>query len=555
MPIAQANELANELARGEMARGEMARGEMARGEMARGEMARSRSGSATQLQVYEHDPHLDDESLQRVANLIQANLCPMVAVEELGKHAWAGRPLHQADSLICEVSGVTHLFDGEAGLLDAAEKLFASVSLVARMSIAPTVGAAWAMAHYARPIQTIVPVDDVVAAVSRLSIKALRILPQTVATLDRLGVQSMAQLLSLPRSGLATRLGQPLVQRIEQLLGEVDEPCNAHRAVAEHTQSLELEYPTTDQRILADRIERLTEKIKDGLAASHRGALRMACYLTLSDHPPLILEIGMFAPTADREQLIGLLVGRLESCRLKSDVKQITLSVTLSDRLQSAQPSLFQSDSLFRLGNGVGSPSAAGGSSLPRLINSLSGRLGRDAVQQVLPTENPLPEKAFRLAPLTGQAKRKRKSTGKSTSKNTSPSKQASRHFRGHSVSLIHPMRSDALRRPLTLLDSPMPLTAVGVSSVSSLPAGFHLGGRLHRVVRFWGPERIETGWWNGPSIRRDYYRVEMDSGGWWWIYRRLGKTIATADARRSAAPHPSCVRTVVAWMLHGRFS
>jgi protein ImuB len=508
-------------------------------------------GDNTQPRVHEHDPYLDQQALQRVADQLQANLCPMVAVEELEKHTWAGRPLHQADSLLCEISGVSHLYDGEVGLLKTARDLLSGMGLVARMSIASNVGAAWAMAHYAKPIETIITTAQTKAAVSRLSIKSLRISPQSVATLEKLGVHSVAQLLSLPRSGLATRLGRPLVQRIEQLLGEIDEPCNAHRVVADHTQSLELEYPTTDQRILADRIERLTDKIRDGLAASHRGALRMTCYLTLSDHPPLILEIGMFAPTADREQLVCLLVGRLESCRLKSSVKKITLSVTLSDRLQTAQPSLFSSGSV------ADSSSVANHSSLPRLINSLSGRLGRDAVLQVLPSDDPLPEKAFRLSPLTGQQKQQRKRTRKSASKNSS------RHFRSNPVSSIHPSREDALRRPLTLLASPLPLTAVGPlpltalgpASSSSLPAGFHLGGRLHRVVRFWGPERIETGWWNGPSIRRDYYRVEMDSGGWWWVYRLLGKTPPNPQSLSPADNHQASVRTVVNWMLHGRFS
>ena len=539
MPIAQANELANELAN------------QLASKFANGK-------PSTKPQLYEHDPYLDQQSLQHVANQIQARLCPMVAIESLGKHAWAGRSLHQADSLLCEISGVSHLYGGETGLLKTARDLLAELGLVARMSIAPGVGAAWAMAHYARDIETIIrddeTLDETLTAVRRLSVKSLRISPQTVATLERLGVHSVAQLLSLPRSGLATRLGRDLVQRIQQLLGEIDEPCNAHRAVADHTASLELEYPTTDQRILADRIGRLTGKIKDGLVASHRGALRMACYLILSDHPPLIFEIGLFAPTADHEQLLGLLVGRLESCRLKSTVKQITLSVTLSDRLQTAQPSLFQ------LSEDADSSSLSGGSSLPRLINSLSSRLGRDAVLQVLPSDDPLPEKAFRLSPLTGQVLHRQPSRRRKSHHRSSTTKFAAAKFtprrplddhRGLSVPTFHPSRSDALRRPLTLLDNPMPLTAIGMSPSSSLPAGFRLGGRLHRVIRSWGPERIETGWWNGPSIRRDYYRVELDSGGWWWVYRRLQKRSPTVVTNT----HAAVTRTVVAWMLHGRFS
>jgi protein ImuB len=41
-------------------------------------------------------------------------------------------------------------------------------------------------------------------------------------------------------------------------------------------------------------------------------------------------------------------------------------------------------------------------------------------------------------------------------------------------------------------------------------------------VARHWGPERIETGWWRGPSVRRDYYRIETDEGRRFWLFREL---------------------------------
>ena len=58
--------------------------------------------------------------------------------------------------------------------------------------------------------------------------------------------------------------------------------------------------------------------------------------------------------------------------------------------------------------------------------------------------------------------------------------------------------------------------------SPTVLPSAFTLQQRPHRVTRYWGPERIETGWWRGRSVRRDYYRVETDRGHWFWIFRQL---------------------------------
>ena len=49
------------------------------------------------------------------------------------------------------------------------------------------------------------------------------------------------------------------------------------------------------------------------------------------------------------------------------------------------------------------------------------------------------------------------------------------------------------------------------------------------------GPERIESGWWDGGDVRRDYYVVRLDSGQRAWAFH------ATGDDG--------------GWMLHGWFA
>jgi len=70
----------------------------------------------------------------------------------------------------------------------------------------------------------------------------------------------------------------------------------------------------------------------------------------------------------------------------------------------------------------------------------------------------------------------------------------------------------------------PLPLDAAAGRAVSpdGPPALFRLGDRVHRVVQSHGPERIETAWWRGPTVRRDYYIVETESGERFWLFRRL---------------------------------
>ncbi len=41
-------------------------------------------------------------------------------------------------------------------------------------------------------------------------------------------------------------------------------------------------------------------------------------------------------------------------------------------------------------------------------------------------------------------------------------------------------------------------------------------------VAAAWGPERIESGWWQAGSVCRDYYRVETVTGQWLWVFRQF---------------------------------
>lgn len=493
---------------------------------------------------------MDQQALCGVADTIQKHISPLVAIESLDHKPWAGQTLHQADSLLCDITGATHLFGCESDLLNAAQNQLAHLGLVARIAIADSVGAAWALAHYGVGQNTIAQAhtrnylnlrDNKKRSVESLPVESLRISPQTVATLSRLGVESIDQLLRLPRAGLATRLGQPLVHRMAQLLGETDEPLAVHRAAAEDTQWLDLEYPTSDQKILADRITKLTEKVRTGLATRQRGALRIACRLDLAVLPPQTFELGLFAPTLDRKQLVRLMVSSLESRRLPDLVKRITLSVTLSGPMQTSQVSLF-SDASFQntAKSKTINASVLNKPSLSHFINSLSGRLGREAVLGVSLSDDPLPENAYQLSPLTGRRNNR-------TKPKAAPKTGDQNHRSG---STFCPSANDAMRRPLTLLANPLPLSIVSDpitadsphdafrSPPQTIPARFRLGGKVYCVVRHWGPERIETGWWQSDCVRRDYFRIETDDGQWWWIYRTLGK-----QQRRHR------------WMLHGRFS
>ncbi|MCA9073067.1 MAG: DNA polymerase Y family protein, partial [Planctomycetaceae bacterium] len=131
---------------------------------------------------------------------------------------------------------------------------------------------------------------------------------------------------------------------------------------------------------------------------------------------------------------------------------------------------------------------------LSALINRLVNRLGEEAVVQAVPGHDPIPEQAVEFHPIT----------------DGSPAKSAGSE-----------RRLMLLDRPLCLLPRPQPIDVV-----SAIPDGppceVFLEGRRFSIVRSFGPERIESGWWRGASTRRDYYHIILESGARFWVFRQL---------------------------------
>ena len=175
---------------------------------------------------------------------------------------------------------------------------------------------------------------------------------------------------------------------------------------------------------------------------------------------------------------------------------------------------------------------------LAALVERLGSRLGSRAVVGVRLRPEAQPELSWHYDPLVGGQRRKRTGTAHHhTSRLTNsvpggadiPVCRVKSEKRGRQECLPHhsekdrpsKLPSELPPRPLRLLPRPLPAAVTSIAP-DGPPLRFQLDGCEHAVAQSWGPERIETGWWRGRPMGRDYFRVETAAGSRFWLFRRL---------------------------------
>ena len=455
----------------------------------------------------EHDADEDLRALKALAVDCQ-RFSPLVGLEsdrqftmKSARHARATEP--EQNSLLLDISGCAHLFGGESQLAESLEALLASRGYVVEIGFGNTIGEAWAMAHYGTGI-TDTPKSSM-TDLGTLPIEALRIPSNVAAALREFGVKQIHQLQALPRKSLPSRFGKEVLQRLDQAFGRMTEVIVPERSNSPIHVEWIFEYPTSHRETIDTVIQRLLQSLTDQLVPRCEGVLQLDCRLYCSPSEvesqpaPLVVSVGVVEPTQSADLLYELLDLHLEAGLIRvgdrtgAKITSISVSTIVTIPISIQQQQLFETDR-----------SRDESGELTRLLNRLSNRLGKESVLRPRLLPDAQPELAFQHMPLVSGSSNR---TGSTAASNTPPGS-----------------------RPLRLMPEPERIE-VGLSD-SGVPQ--QLGARRPNwrgqsqqtvgdtIVRAWGPERIETGWWRGQHVRRDYYRVEITSGEQYWIFRDL---------------------------------
>jgi protein ImuB len=497
-------------------------------------------------EVEPDDPAADRESLQRLARWSR-RFSPTVGLEE----AADGAP----ECLHLDVTGTAGFFGGEESLVRTAVWTLAARGVHARAAIADTPAAAWAAAHHtdavaqrlhqAAPLVVrravegsshgvrlasrrhrrwaVVPRGEAPTLLADLPVAALRIDEATAAAVAEVGIDTIGGVLAIPARSLASRFPPLLCRRLGEFRGTVAEPIAPPGGDALPQESHAFDFPVRtadlDEQQLLTLIEGLIGRCVGPLAARGEGVLALQLRLEQAVRvaaAPTVIDVGLFQPTASLQHLVELVRLRLTRQRLPAEIDGVAVEVIAAGAVSCRQRLLF--------GGGVGGlESSDADAEVATLLDRLAGRLGRGAVCEPQLVGDAQPEHAWIAAPPNGRPPPARSPQPVPRDGGRSPRDRVSRSgARGYAV----PRPMPAGRRPIWMPPKPVPLDGLEGDVTAIAPEGppvrFRLGDVLHRVVQAHGPERIETAWWRGPTVRRDYYIVETDSGERFWLFRRL---------------------------------
>ncbi len=395
-----------------------------------------------------------------------------------------------------DAAGSAHLHGGEAAMLADLRARLLRAGFFSRAALADTPGAAYALARFGADDAAVLPAGaDLHAALASLPPAALRLAPETLAALRKVGLERVGQLAEAPRAPLARRFGGDLLRRLDQALGRIFEPIEPVLPAEMAAHRLAFAEPLLTAELFIAAIAVLAGQVCATLERAGQGARRLDLLFERVDGSWQAIRAGTARPTRDAAHLARLLGERLETVDPGPGVEAMQLRVSLAEALDWIQG---------------GTDAMGDHPGLAELVDRLAGRLGKDRVFRMAPVQSRIPERSVRrVAPLAP------------------PGRAA--------------WPSD-LPRPARLLDPPQPIDALALLP-DHPPAAFVWRRVRHRIRRADGPERVRGEWWRRDaelSAVRDYFAVEDETGRRFWLYRSGdGVDPASGDLR---------------WFLHGLF-
>ena len=435
------------------------------------------------------DSAADEADLLHLANWAR-RYCPLTAPEHGETRGMGATIARDGNGLWLDVAGAAHLAGGIRALLADMAGRLRRAGLCARIAVAPTCGAAWALARYGRAVNRYACTRlsspgprQIAGLLGGLPLAALRLDGGVCGAMSASGLRRIGDILDMPRAPLAERFGTAVTNRLDAVLGHVNEsfsPVAPQRPLVAMRGFAEAIAAPKDVR---DAIDGLASTIAEDLFQQGLGARRLELGWQRVDHTLQAHEVHLSRPGQDATQFRRLLAGAAEKIDPGFGIERMWIE---AHECSARSPV----NAGFDDGVNAGEKRAS-------LIDRLVARLGHGAVLYFKARASWKPETSSYMAyPDMEEPGFDERMLPKAGSVTAAP-------------------------RPARLLARPHPIAVVAMLP-DHPPAQFVLHRETHKVVRASGPERIAPQWWvdEAGTLTRDYFRIQDERGGTFWVYR-----------------------------------
>jgi protein ImuB len=393
--------------------------------------------------------------------------------------------LKQDEGLLLEVASTLRLHGGLGALLNKLKMGTDQLGYHVACGVAPTPIAAWLFAKAREQglrLRACTDVNELETRTTQLPLTLFDWPPEILRKLSALGITRIADCLALPADGFSKRFGPALWLDLQRLMGHLPDPRAYFVLPETYRARTEFGFEVNDAMALLFPLQRLLSEMEGFLRGRGAGIVECRLMLEHSGKQSSTITIRVAKPERNTERLIRLAREHLSQAQLPATVLALSLQADRLLPLIESSASWLpdprqQTDGWYQL------------------LDKLAARLGSDSVYRLQAVDEHRPEQAW-------------KSVGVSDKWKT----------------IAHNHYAQSIRpRPLFLLPLPRKLLLNDDTPLCH--------GKIDLLA---GPERIETGWWDGQPVMRDYYVGRNPHGETLWLYRDL--------------------RAAGSWHLHGYF-
>jgi protein ImuB len=414
-----------------------------------------------------------------------------VVLQRLCLHAQQFTPLvsiEMPNALLLEIRGSVKLFGSLEILHARIDETWRRLELSARSATAPSTLAALWLARAGRR-ELIEDAGSIAGKLAALPVTCTAWDAERLEALRALGILRIGEVLRLPRAGMTRRFGASLMLDLDIALARQAAPRRAFEARERFRERCNFEAEVETVVYLEKALEPLLAHCAKFLRERQAGVQALELRLRHRNSPVTRVRFGLASVTGEERRLADVLSQRLSQLELAAPIVGLTL---VSGPLQPLAAACL--DVFAHPGRRAGGRDTA-----PQLVERLRARLGETAVYGICAVAEHRPEAAWQ------RVQALRLDTVRPGERRPPP-----------------PL-DPGMPRPVLLLNEPAELS---ISQIRQLDCG--------EMILEEGPERIESGWWDGKEVARDYYVVRQAGGMRLWIFQE----------RRSKH-----------WFLHGVFA